>query len=72
MGVMREAAVWTKVDEHPAAAPLRALVMATDSRARAVSESFKGKISVDIRDSVPDWSPFEPPKAPEGAPTWCE
>src|SRR4051794_29820497 len=30
---------------------------------------FKGKINVDIRDSVPDWSPFEPPKAPEGAPS---
>ena len=33
-----------------------------------MSERFKGKINVDIRDSVPDWSPFEPPKAPEGAP----
>jgi hypothetical protein len=32
-----------------------------------VSRSFKGKINVDIRDSVPDWSPFEAPKAPEGA-----
>ena len=29
---------------------------------------FKGKINVDIRDSVPDWTPFEPPTAPEGAP----
>ena len=33
-----------------------------------MSVPFKGKINVDIRDSVPDWSPFEPPKAPEGAP----
>ena len=24
---------------------------------------FKGLINVDIRDSVPDWAPFEPPKA---------
>jgi arylsulfatase A-like enzyme len=32
-----------------------------------MSKPFKGKISIDIRDSVPDWSPFEPPKAPEGA-----
>jgi arylsulfatase len=24
---------------------------------------FKGKINVDIRDSEPDWSPFEPPRA---------
>jgi len=30
---------------------------------------FKGTINVDIRDSVPDWSPFEPPKAPDGAPS---
>jgi len=33
-----------------------------------MSEPFKGTINVDIRDSVPDWSPFEPPKAPGGAP----
>jgi arylsulfatase A-like enzyme len=29
---------------------------------------FKGLINVDIRDSKPDWAPFEPPKAPDGAP----
>jgi hypothetical protein len=34
-----------------------------------VSKPFKGRISVDIRDSVEDWSPFEPPKAPEGLPS---
>ena len=34
-----------------------------------MSVPFKGKISVDIRDSVPDWSPFEPPRAPDGAPS---
>jgi hypothetical protein len=33
-----------------------------------MSKPFKGTINVDIRDSVPDWTPFEPPKAPEGAP----
>ena len=33
-----------------------------------MSEAFQGTINVDIRDSVPDWTPFEPPKAPEGAP----
>jgi Sulfatase len=27
-----------------------------------------GKLSVDVRDSVPDWGPFEPPRAPDGAP----
>jgi arylsulfatase len=30
---------------------------------------FKGTINVDIRDSEPDWEPFEPVKAPEGAPS---
>jgi arylsulfatase len=29
---------------------------------------FKGTVNVDIRDSEPDWGPFEPPKAPDGAP----
>jgi arylsulfatase A-like enzyme len=33
-----------------------------------VAERFKGTVNVDIRDSVPDWAPFEPPKAPAGAP----
>jgi arylsulfatase len=31
-------------------------------------KQFKGTINVDVRDSVPDWEPFLPPKAPEGAP----
>ena len=34
-----------------------------------MGEPFRGVINIDIRDSVPDWSPFEPPKAPEGAPS---
>jgi arylsulfatase len=34
-----------------------------------VSKQFSGTINVDIRDSVPDWSPFEPTKAPDGAPS---
>ena len=33
-----------------------------------MAKPFKGVINVDIRDSEPDWSPFEPPKAPDGAP----
>ena len=33
-----------------------------------MSAPFKGTINVDIRDSEPDWEPFEPPKAPDGAP----
>ena len=33
--------------------------------ADAMTERFKGVVNVDIRDSVPDWTPFEAPKAPE-------
>ena len=33
-----------------------------------MAKPFKGVIKVDIRDSEPDWSPFEPPKAPDGSP----
>jgi arylsulfatase A-like enzyme len=29
---------------------------------------FQGTINLDVRDSTPDWEPYEPPKAPEGAP----
>ena len=32
-------------------------------------EPFKGTIDVDIRQSVPDWGPFEAPRAPDGAPS---
>ena len=31
-------------------------------------KSFKGTIKLDIRDSVPDWEPYLPAKAPAGAP----
>jgi arylsulfatase A-like enzyme len=33
-----------------------------------MTSPFNGTINMDIRDSEPDWSPFEPPKAPPGAP----
>ena len=33
-----------------------------------VANDFKGTINVDIRDSEPDWTPFEAPKAPAGSP----
>ncbi len=33
-----------------------------------MTQPFKGLINIDIRDSKPDWAPFEPPKAPDGAP----
>jgi len=33
-----------------------------------MANQFKGIISLDVRDSKPDWSQNEPPKAPDGAP----
>jgi arylsulfatase A-like enzyme len=33
-----------------------------------MTKPFKGTINIDVRDSVPDWEPYEQPKAPEGAP----
>jgi arylsulfatase len=33
-----------------------------------MSKPFKGRIELDVRDSVPDWDAFLPDKAPEGAP----
>jgi len=33
-----------------------------------MAREFRGRIAVDIRDSEPDWEPFLPPKASEGAP----
>ena len=33
-----------------------------------MTEAFKGVIKLDVRDSKPDWTPYELKKAPEGAP----
>src|SRR6266542_5879841 len=33
-----------------------------------MSKPFRGVVNVDVRDSEPDWTPFQPPSAPEGAP----
>ena len=33
-----------------------------------MAKSFKGVIDIDIRDSVPDWSPYLQPVAPADAP----
>ena len=33
-----------------------------------MTKKFKGTINIDIRDSVPDWEPYEQPKASDGAP----
>ncbi len=32
------------------------------------AKRFKGKIRLDVRDSVPDWGPYIPTRAPEGSP----
>ena len=33
-----------------------------------MANQFQGTVNLDIRDSVPDWVPFEAPRAPEGSP----
>ena len=33
-----------------------------------MTKRFQGVVNIDIRDSVPDWAPFDAPRAPEGAP----
>jgi arylsulfatase A-like enzyme len=33
-----------------------------------MTEAWNGRLAVDIRDAVPDWAPFEQPKAPAEAP----
>src|SRR4051812_37098617 len=33
-----------------------------------MTDPFKGIVNVDIRDSEPDWAPFQPPVAPPGSP----
>ena len=33
-----------------------------------MAKPFNGIIKLDVRDLTPDWAPFTPPKAPEGAP----
>jgi arylsulfatase A-like enzyme len=42
--------------------------MAQESQAVGPYKDFKGTIKLDVRDSVPDWKPFTPKKAPDGAP----
>jgi arylsulfatase A-like enzyme len=33
-----------------------------------MAKPFKGVVNIDVRDSVPDWDPYAPPKAPKDAP----
>jgi hypothetical protein len=39
-----------------------------ETREARMPQPFNGIINIDIRDSTPDWLPFEPPRAPDGAP----
>ena len=32
-----------------------------------MAKPFRGVVNLDIRDSVPDWGPYEQPKAPPGS-----
>ncbi len=40
----------------------------TSAAASADKPAFKGKIELDVRNSVADWAPYTPKKAPEGSP----
>jgi hypothetical protein len=33
-----------------------------------MGKPFKGVINLDVMDSIPDWEPYEQPRAPEGSP----
>ena len=36
-----------------------------------MATEFNGTIEVDIRDSEPDWGPYQAPVAPKDAPSTC-
>ncbi len=38
------------------------------AKAQTIPADFKGTIKLDVRDSVADWGPYTPKRAPEGAP----
>src|SRR5262245_2946962 len=42
-------------------------VAAAEPKKSQPSAAFKGKVDLDVRDSLPDWTPYTPKKAPEGA-----
>lgn len=35
---------------------------------KSVGRQFEGTVNIDVRDSVPDWGPYEQPRAAEGSP----
>lgn len=43
-------------------------VFAKDNTVADYEKNFKGVVKLDVRDSVPDWAPYTPKKAPTGAP----
>jgi len=43
-------------------------ILAAEPTKAELMRGFQGKIELDVRNSKPDWKPFIPPKAPEGAP----
>ena len=64
-GCKTPAPVETVEEESPGESPTPAEPAPT---AAPSNEEFHGKISLDVRDSVPDWVPYTPKRAPEGAP----
>ncbi|MFN2121520.1 MAG: sulfatase-like hydrolase/transferase, partial [Anaerolineales bacterium] len=62
---------WPRVSATAAIVLTGAVSYTTHAAAPTEAEllrGFKGKIELDTRDSKPDWTPFIPKKAPEGAP----
>ncbi len=58
-----------KPQPEPAAAAAAASSPSQASAEPTKSEpAFQGKIDIDVRKSTPDWTPYTPRKAPEGAP----
>ena len=51
-------------------AALSFTAMAQETQPVGPYKDFKGKISLDVRDSVADWAPYTAKKAPEGAPNF--
>ena len=43
---------------------------AAPASASSAPAGFKGEIKLDVRDSKPDWGPYTPKKAPDGAPNF--
>src|SRR4051812_4834274 len=62
--VMPASAPATANTDPPSASP------PSTATAAAPKDGFKGVAKLDVRDSVPDWDPYAPKKAPDGAPNF--